>query len=64
MVSYVARVHSNDKRFDDMTISLRTFIEVHPNTRLNSIEDIDEDASSTEIAWYNKVVKNNVKVNK
>ena len=63
MVSYVARVHSNDKRFDDMTISLRTFIEVHPNTRLNSIEDIDEDASSTEIAWYNKVVKNNVKVN-
>ena len=63
MVSYVARVHSNDKRFDDMTISLRTFIEVHPNTRLNSIEDIDEDASSTEIAWYNKVVNNNVKVN-
>ena len=63
MVSYVARVHSNDKRFDDLPITLRTFIEVHPNTRLNSIEDIDEDANSTEIAWYNKVVNNNVKVN-
>ena len=41
MTSYVARVHSNDKRFDDLPITLRTFIEVHPNTKLNSIEDID-----------------------
>ncbi len=64
MDNYSAKVHSSDARFNDMTISLRTSIEVHPNTRLNSIEAMDEDATDIEALWYNKVVRNNVKKEK
>jgi hypothetical protein len=63
MKSYNARLEkTTDLRFNEFPIVLKTGVPVHKNTKLSWIEEIDEDADSSEREWYNHVVKHNVKV--
>lgn len=65
MKSYNAKLgKSSYPIFNELPIVLKTLAPVHPNTKLSWIEPIDEDADSSEIDWYNTVVKNNIKVEK
>lgn len=60
MKSYNARVFSSVEQFNDFPIVFRTNVQVHPNTKLTWIEEVDPDADLEERMWYDGVVRCNM----